>query len=44
MSESGIFGTPFWKMSVVRSLELIAKIGIGKIMIPKIGFLVGMDC
>jgi hypothetical protein len=48
MSESGIFGTLFLKMSVVRFLELIAKImiakiGIAKIGITKIGILIGMD-
>jgi hypothetical protein len=43
MSESGIFGTLFLKMSVVRFLELIAKIGIAKIGIPKIGIPIGMD-
>jgi hypothetical protein len=40
MLESGIFGTLFLKMSVVRFLELIAKIGIG---IAKIGIPIGMD-
>jgi hypothetical protein len=48
MLESVIFGTLFWKMSVVRFLELIAKIGIAKIgiakiRIAKIGIPIGMD-
>jgi hypothetical protein len=48
MSESGIFGTLFLKMSVVRFLELITKIGIAKIGITKmgiakIGIPIGMD-
>jgi hypothetical protein len=37
MSESVIFGTFFLKVSLVRFLELIAKIGIAKIGIAKIG-------
>jgi hypothetical protein len=49
MLESVIFGTLFLKMSVVRFLELIAKIGIpkmgiAKIGIAKIGIPIGMDC
>jgi hypothetical protein len=49
MLESGIFGTLFLKMSVVRFLELINKIGVAKIGIAeipnaKIGVLIGMDC
>jgi hypothetical protein len=48
MFESVIFGTFFLKMSVVRFLELIAKIriakiGIAKIGIAKIGIPIGMD-
>jgi hypothetical protein len=43
MLESGIFGTLFLKMSVVRFLEFIAKIGISKIGIAKIGIPIGMD-
>jgi hypothetical protein len=49
MSESVTFGTHFFlKMSVVRFLELIAKIGIAKIGIAKIGIAkigipIGMD-
>ncbi len=50
MSKSVIFGTLFFflKMSVVRFLELIAKIriakiGIAKIGIAKIGIPIGMD-
>jgi hypothetical protein len=43
MSESVIFGPFFLKMSVVRFLELIAKIGIAKIGIAKIGIPIGMD-
>jgi hypothetical protein len=38
------FWHSFLKMSVVRFLEVIAKIGIAKIMITKIGILSGMDC
>jgi hypothetical protein len=44
MLESGIFGTLFLKMSVVRFLELIDKIGIAKIGITKIGIPIRMDC
>jgi hypothetical protein len=43
MLESGIFGTLFLKMSVVRFLELIAKIGFAKIGIAEIGIPIGMD-
>jgi hypothetical protein len=33
-SESGIFGTHFLKMQILRFHDLIAKIGIAKIRIP----------
>jgi hypothetical protein len=35
-SESGIFGTHFLKMQILRFHDLIAKIGIAKIRIAKI--------
>jgi hypothetical protein len=43
MSESGIFGTLFLKMSVVITKIGIAKIGIAKIGNAKIGILIRMD-
>jgi hypothetical protein len=43
MLESGIFGTLFLKIFVVRFVELIAKIGIAKIGIAETGILIGMD-